>query len=105
MTPHPAIRSAVTDCVSWRAAELPMSPSALARVTTMPVDTDSSRAGIWVTSPSPTDRRLKRCSDSPAVIFIWTMPMMKPPARLMTVMMMPAMASPLTNFEPPSIAP
>ena len=31
--------------------------------------------------------------------------MMMPPTRLMTVMISAAMASPLTNFEAPSIAP
>ena len=35
----------------------------------------------------------------------WTMPTAKPPMRLMSVMMMAAIASPLTNFEAPSIAP
>ena len=34
-----------------------------------------------------------------------TTPMISPPTMLMTVMMMPAMASPLTNFMAPSIAP
>ena len=32
-------------------------------------------------------------------------PMMKPPMRLTMVMMIAAIASPLTNFEAPSIAP
>ena len=82
-----------------------MSPSAVARVTTMPVDTDSSSAGICVTRPSPMVSRLNRCSDSPADMPICIIPMTKPPIRLMTVMMMPAIASPLTNFDPPSIAP
>ncbi len=34
-----------------------------------------------------------------------TTPMTNPPSRLMTTITMPAMASPLTNFEAPSIAP
>jgi hypothetical protein len=71
----------------------------------MPVDTESSRAGIWVTRPSPMVRRLKRWRASPALMPICTIPMTNPPMRLMTVMMMPATASPLTNFDPPSIAP
>ena len=36
---------------------------------------------------------------------IWKTPMMMPPMTLMKVISRPAMASPLTNFEAPSIAP
>ncbi len=101
----PATSSAVRDCVSCDAAAVPMSPSAVARVTTMPVDTDSSSAGICVTRPSPTVSRLNRSMASPADMPICIMPIANPPTRLMTVMTMPAIASPLTNFDPPSIAP
>ncbi len=103
--PQPAMSSAVRDWDSCLDAAVPMSPSAVARVTTMPVDTDSSRAGIWVTRPSPMVSRLNRSSDSVTDRPIWTMPMTNPPMRLISVMMMPAIASPLTNFEPPSMAP
>lgn len=82
-----------------------MSPSAVDRVTTMPVATESSSAGICVTRPSPIVSRLNRSSASAGDMPICIMPMTKPPMRLMTVMTMPAIASPLTNFEPPSIAP
>ncbi len=44
---------AVRDWVSCSLAAVPMSASAVARVTIRPVDTDISRAGIWVTRPSP----------------------------------------------------
>ena len=42
---------------------------------------------------------------SPADIPFWAIPITKPPSRLTSVMMMAAIASPLTNFEAPSIAP
>ena len=71
----------------------------------MPVDTESSSAGICVTRPSPTVRRLNFSMASPADSPICIMPMANPPTRLMTVMTMPAIASPLTNLEPPSMAP
>jgi hypothetical protein len=53
MAAPPAIISALRDWVSWVEAELPRSDSAFERVTMMPVATAMSRAGIWVTSPSP----------------------------------------------------
>jgi hypothetical protein len=101
----PAIWSACRDWVSCLLAALPRSPSAVERVTMMPLETESSSAGIWVTRPSPMVSRLNRSTASAGAMPIWTTPMMMPPTRLMTVMMMPAMASPLTNFDPPSIAP
>ena len=42
---------------------------------------------------------------SPGAIPFCSMPTAKPPTRLTTVMITAAMASPLTNFVPPSIAP
>ena len=42
---------------------------------------------------------------SPKDIPFCTTPTVKPPIRLTSVMMMAAIASPLTNFEAPSIAP
>ena len=38
----------------WVIRSLPMSASEAERVTMRPVATDSSRAGIWETRPSPT---------------------------------------------------
>ena len=105
MAAPPAINSAVRDCVSCWLAAVPMSADAVARVTIRPVDTDISSAGIWVTRPSPMVSSEKRSSDSPGLIPICSMPMPKPPSRLTTVMMIPAIASPLTNLEPPSMAP
>ncbi len=42
---------------------------------------------------------------SPKGMPFWATPTAKPPIRLTSVMMMAAIASPLTNFEAPSIAP
>ena len=42
---------------------------------------------------------------SPKDMPFWAIPTAKPPMRLTRVMTMAAMASPLTNFEAPSIEP
>jgi hypothetical protein len=101
----PAIIRAFRDCDSWVAAEDPISDSAPDRVTIMPVETAMSSAGICVTRPSPIVRMpyFDRASvaDSP----FCSMPMAMPPIRLMMMIRMPAIASPLTNFDAPSIAP
>ncbi len=54
----PATRSGICWVLSWRMMSEPMSASLVARVTMRPVETESSRAGIWETRPSPTDSRL-----------------------------------------------
>ena len=70
-----------------------------------PVETLSSSAGIWLTSPSPTLSRLYFDSASVSEMWCTSTPMAKPPIRLMMVMMMAAIASPLTKLVAPSIAP
>ena len=75
------------------------------RVTMMPVATEMSSAGICAARPSPTVSSEKCWAASPNGMPCWATPMMMPPMRLIAVMMMPAIASPLTNFEAPSIAP
>ena len=82
-----------------------MSPSVAERVTMMPVAVESSRAGIWETRPSPTVSSEKVETASPGAMPRCMTPMAKPPMRLISVTMMPAIASPLTNFEAPSIEP
>ena len=67
--------------------------------------TEISSAGICAHRPSPTDSSEKCWPASANGIFCWTTPMMMPPMRLMPVISTPAMASPLTNLEAPSIAP
>ena len=69
------------------------------------VATEISSAGICAHRPSPIDSSEKWWPASENGIPIWTTPMMMPPSRLMPVIRMPAIASPLTNFEAPSIAP
>ena len=71
----------------------------------MPEAIEISRAGICDTSPSPMVRVEKVLMASPKLIPRWAMPMTRPPIRLMRVMRTPAMASPLTNLEAPSMAP
>ncbi len=82
-----------------------MSPSLVDRVTIRPVATESSSAGIWETRPSPTDSRLYVEMASPNGMPFCATPTAKPPIRLTRVITIAAMASPLTNFEAPSIAP
>ena len=82
-----------------------MSPSVVARVTIRPVEIEMSRAGIWETRPSPMDSRLYVEMASPIDWCRCTTPTKKPPTRLTSVMTIAAMASPLTNFDAPSMAP
>jgi hypothetical protein len=91
--------------LSCVATLLPMSPDVADRVVIRPVATDSSSAGICDTRPSPTLSRLYWFIASAGAIPCWSMPTAKPPTRLITVMMIAAIASPLTNLDPPSIAP
>ena len=54
----PATRSGIRLRPSCRMMSEPMSLSDTPRVTTRPVATESSSAGIWETRPSPIDSRL-----------------------------------------------
>jgi hypothetical protein len=101
----PPICSARLWAPSWAATVLPMSASPPERVTIRPVATDSSSAGICETRPSPTLSRLYVVIASAGDMPRCTMPTMNPPIRLIRVMTMAAMASPLTNFDAPSIEP
>ncbi len=74
-------------------------------MTMMPVATEISSAGICAARPSPTVRSEKCCAASPNGMPCCTTPTTMPPSRLIIVIMTAAMASPLTNFEAPSIAP
>ena len=75
------------------------------RVTMTPDVMEISSAGIWPTRPSPIVRMPKRFTHQPTSCPNISMPMRMPPMMLIDVMMMPAMASPFTNFIAPSIAP
>ena len=70
-----------------------------------PAEIDTSSAGICDTKPSPMVSSENFWMASPTDMCICTTPMRKPPMRFTAVMTRPAMASPFTNFEAPSIAP
>ncbi len=82
-----------------------MSASTFDRVTIMPVETAMSRAGIWLTSPSPMVSSVYLLTASPIDMPFCIMPMAMPPMMLMTMITMPAIASPFTNLDAPSIEP
>ncbi len=84
---------------------LPRSRSEAARVTMMPAATEINSAGICAASPSPTVSSEYFWVASLKPRFICSMPTTIPPMRLIAVMMSAAIASPLTNFEAPSMAP
>ena len=73
--------------------------------TSRPAASETISAGICETRPSPTDN-LVNTSAALASDMPWRVtPMTMPPKMLTAVMMRPAMASPRTNFEAPSIEP
>ena len=79
--------------------------SELDRVTIRPPDTEITSAGITVTRPSPMVRAVYVSSAFFRSIPCWKTPMRNPATILMTVMRIPATASPRTNFDAPSMAP
>jgi hypothetical protein len=91
--------------VIWLTTWEPRSCVLAARVTMMPVATEISSAGICAARPSPTDSSEKCCTASPKGRFCISTPITMPPMRLIIVISTAAIASPLTNFEAPSIAP
>ncbi len=90
---------------NWRMKSSPSPASEPERVTRIPAEAEISSAGIWETRPSPTLSSENCWTDSSALRPICSIPMAKPPMRLMPVMSTPAMASPRTNLLAPSIAP
>ena len=89
--------------MSW--PRLALGSSEATRVTMRPAVIEPNRAGICDTSPSPMVRMPKRCRASKMVKSSRVLPMIRPATMLTTLMMRPAMASPLTNFIAPSIEP
>ena len=89
----------------WPEMSLPRSDSLDERVTMMPMAVEIRRAGVWAARPSPIVSSGKVCTASPKPIPRCRTPTPMPPSRLMATIRMPAMASPFTNFEAPSIAP
>ena len=73
--------------------------------TIMPAAMETISAGTCVTRPSPMVSSVKVWMASAKVMPSCTMPMMMPPMMLMKTIRRPAIASPRTNFEAPSMAP
>ena len=71
----------------------------------MPVAIEMMSAGTWVTMPSPIVSKVKVDSASFHAMPICATPTIQPAMMSMSRMMMPAIASPLTNLLAPSIAP
>ena len=98
----PIVTGADVNCLPKR---LPKFFSLLDFVTSIPADTDINNADIWLTRPSPIVSLIKFCTASPKLIFIITTPIIIPPITFIIVTIIPAIASPFTNLDAPSIAP
>ena len=83
-----------------------MSPSVADRVTMRPVAVEMQQGGdLRDQAVADGQQRVGLRRPRPGAMPCCMTPIAKPPMRLISVMMMPAIASPLTNFEAPSIAP
>ena len=90
---------------SWANTAFSVEPRVPPFDTSRPAASETISAGICVTRPSPTES-LVNTSAAAAGDMPWRVtPMTMPPKMLTAVMMRPAMASPRTNFEAPSIEP
>ncbi|CFP62558.1 Uncharacterised protein [Bordetella pertussis] len=113
MRPRPAeIAPAMTRARGCASTCAPMSVPTLegpspvcTRVTMIPAQMAMNSAGICAMSPSPMVRMAYVCTASPALRPRCSTPTSMPPSRLTATMIRPAMASPLTNFIAPSMAP
>ena len=81
------------------------SSSVATRVTKIPAAVEMMSAGIWATKPSPMVSDAKVESALPNSMSCCKTPISNPPMRLITKIMMPAIASPRTNLEAPSMEP
>jgi hypothetical protein len=70
-----------------------------------PAAVEMMSAGIWLTRPSPTVSSVKVWVASPKPMPFCATPIMMPPTMLIATMRRPAIASPRTNLEAPSMAP
>ena len=103
---NPQIRKRAIGCeASWFGISIPMFCSPPARATMRPAAIATMKAGIWETRPSPIESMPNTEIDCSAVQPCISIAIANPPMMLTPVMMMPAIASPRTNFEAPSIAP
>ena len=90
---------------NWLLACSVIDSEVVTRVTMMAVASDRNKEGICATRPSPMVNRTYSLVASPTGKLCWPMPMAKPPTMLMIKINRPAIASPLTNLEAPSMEP
>ena len=100
-----AIPRATGKADNWVVKVLPKLFFEFDLVTRIPAAVEISNAGTWLTSPSPIVKITKRLAASPADIPIWVIPIIIPPKTFITVIIIPATASPLTNLDAPSMVP
>ena len=105
MRKHPVMMSPRGWLTIWSASSSPNWALLPERVTMSAEAIETTRAGIWLVSPSPMVSLVKTSAVLPASQPFWSIPTAKPPRMLTAVMMIPAIASPRTNFDAPSIAP
>ena len=74
-------------------------------VTRIPVESEIIIDGIWDTRPSPIVRIVYLLIASEKLSPCCVMPIIRPPTILIRVIIRPAVASPLTYFDAPSMAP
>ena len=74
-------------------------------VTIIAVAIANNRDGICATNPSPIDNKIYVSAASSNANSCCVIPIIKPPIMLIAKIKIPATASPLTNFDAPSIAP
>ena len=89
----------------WAEMSEPRSASLPDRVTMMPIAVEIRSAGIWAARPSPIVRMGKSWAASENDMPCWSRPTPMPPSRLIATIRMPAIASPFTNLDAPSMAP
>ena len=101
----PVIIIAFGIAVNCWPAKLATLSSLSALVTKIPAAVDIRSAGIWLTSPSPIVNLIYVWAAVAKSILSIITPIIIPAKIFTTVTIIPAMASPLTNFEAPSIEP
>ncbi len=97
--------SALGEANICRCTCCPMSSELVTRVTMIAAAVESSSDGICATRPSPMVSSAYTWPASLKLIWCCAIPMAIPPMRLMNRISRPAIASPRTNFEAPSMEP
>ena len=101
----PVVMMALGWALNWPSTSVFKLPSDTDRVTIMPVAVEIIRDGIWDTSPSPMVRMQISFRASTGSIPRLIIPISSPPMRLITVITMDMVESPLTILVAPSMAP